>query len=44
VLELFVEKYLQPKYPNIGLDSEFDLPYKIDTAVVGRNQLTVTQK
>ena len=44
VLQLFVEKYLQPKYPNLGLNSQFALPYKIDTATVGRNQLTVTQK
>ncbi len=44
VLQLFVEKYLQPKYPNVGLNSRFALPYKIDTALVGRNQLTVTQK
>jgi hypothetical protein len=44
VLQLFVEKYLQPKYPNVGLNSQFALPYKIDTAVVGRNQVTITQK
>lgn len=44
VLQLFVEKYLQPKYPGVGLDSQFSLPYKIDTAAVGKNQLTVTQK
>jgi hypothetical protein len=44
VLQLFVEKYLQPKYPGVGLDSQFSLPYKIDTAAVGENQLTVTQK
>jgi len=44
VLQLFVEKYLQPKYPGVGLDSQFSLPYKIDTASVGKNQLTVTQK
>jgi hypothetical protein len=44
VLELFVEKYLQPKYPQVGLSSRFALPYKIDTAVVGDNQLTITQK
>jgi hypothetical protein len=44
VLQLFVEKYLQPKYPNVGLSSRFEMPYKIDTAVVGHNQLTITQK
>ena len=44
VLELFVENFLQPKYPQIGLDSQFALPDKIDAATVGLHQLTVTQK
>lgn len=43
-LQMFVEKYLQPKYPNIGLDSRFPLPDRIDTATVGSHQLTITQK
>jgi hypothetical protein len=44
VLELFVEKYLTPKYPQIGIDSQFALPDRIDAAIVGLHQLTVTQK
>jgi hypothetical protein len=44
VLESFVEKFLQPKYPNVGLDSRFPLPQKLDTAAVGERKLTVTQK
>jgi hypothetical protein len=44
ILELFVEKFLQPRYPNVGLDSRFPLPQKIDTAVVGVRELTVIQK
>src|SRR5262249_17424591 len=44
VLEMFVEKYLQPKYPGIGLDSRFALPDRIDIATVGSHKLTVTQK
>jgi hypothetical protein len=44
VLQLFVEKYLQPKHPEIGLHSQFVLPDKIDTATVGRHALEVTQK
>ena len=43
-LEYFVSKYITPKYPNIGLDSTFQLPDKIDTATVGYHKLTVTQK
>jgi hypothetical protein len=44
VLELFVEKYLQPKYPRVGLESQFGLPDRVDAAVVGVHKLTVTQK
>jgi hypothetical protein len=44
VLQLFVQKYLQPKYPDIGLDSKFPLPDRIDNATVGAHTLTVVQK
>jgi hypothetical protein len=43
-LEYFVSKYITPKYPNIGIDSRFQLPDKIDLATVGYHKLTVTQK
>lgn len=44
VLELFVEKYVTPKYPGVGLDSTFRLPDKIETATVGSHELTVIQQ
>jgi len=44
VLELFVEKYITPKNPQVGIDSRFQLPDRIDTAVVGQHQVTVVQK
>ena len=44
VLELFVDKFLKPKYPNVGIDSTFKLPSKVDLAIVGEHKLTVTQK
>jgi hypothetical protein len=44
VLELFVEKFLTPKYPQVGIDSQFTLPDRIDTATVGEHRLAVTQK
>jgi len=43
-LQLFVDKYIKPKYPNVGIDSEFALPDRIDTAVVGLHKVTVAQK
>jgi hypothetical protein len=44
VLQLFVEKFLQPKYPELGLDSRFALPDLIDMARVGEHQVVLTQK
>jgi hypothetical protein len=44
VLEMFVEKYLKPKYPDIGIDSRFALPARVDSATVGLHQVTVIQK
>ena len=43
-LSYFVDKYVRPKYPEVSLDTTFALAYKIDTAIVGEHQLTVTQK
>jgi hypothetical protein len=44
VLELFVDKYLKPKYPNVAIDSRFALPARVDAATVGLHKVTVTQK
>ena len=44
ILELFVEKFIQPKYPYVGLNSRFALPDRIDSAVVGEQNLSVTQE
>ena len=43
-LEFFVSKYITPKYPNIGVDSRFKLPNRIDLATVGYHKVTITQK
>ena len=43
-LEYFVSKYITPKYPNVGIDSQFKLPNKIDVASVGYHKVTITQK
>ena len=43
-LEYFVSKYITPKYPNVCIDSQFQLPNKIDLATVGYHKVTVTQK
>jgi hypothetical protein len=43
-LEFFANKYIKPRYPNLGLDSQFRLPDRVDTATVGDHTLIVTQK
>jgi hypothetical protein len=44
VLELFVQKYLKQKYPNVGIDSRFALPARVDTATVGLHKVAVIQQ
>jgi hypothetical protein len=44
VLQMFVEMYVTPRYPRVGLDSSFALPNKIETATVGLHKLTVVQR
>jgi hypothetical protein len=44
ILQLFVEKYVTPRYPGVGLDSVFALPDKIETATVGQHKLTIVQR
>src|SRR5258708_3049426 len=43
-LQFFVNKYITPKYPNVGIDSQFKLRDKVDAATVGYHKLTVTQR
>lgn len=44
VLQIFIERYLQPKYPQIGLDSKFDLPDRIERATVSEHAISLVQK
>jgi hypothetical protein len=39
-----VQKYLKPKYPEVGIDSRFALPVRVDAATVGLHKVTVTQQ
>ena len=44
-LEYFASRYLRPKYGDaVGLDSRFALHHRIDTAIVGNNEVTITQR
>jgi hypothetical protein len=43
-LEFFIAKFIAPKYPNVGIDSTFQMPSRIETAAVGSHKLTITQK
>ena len=44
ILQMFVEKMLQPKYSQASLDPVIKLPEKIDLLELGTKQATVTQK
>jgi hypothetical protein len=44
ILQLFVQKFVQPKYPNIGIDSKFSMPDRVDSATIGLQESTLIQK
>jgi hypothetical protein len=44
VLELFIQKFVNPKYPSIRLDGQYKLPVRIDTVKIGDRRGTVAQK
>lgn len=44
-LEYFCNRYLKPRYGNaVGMDSTFRLHSRIDTAIVGADQVSLTQR
>jgi hypothetical protein len=43
-LEMFVDKFIRTKYPQAGLDSQFKMPARVDLAVLGEKNVTLTQK
>ena len=43
-LQFFVERYIKPRHPELGIDSRIQMPERIDSAVVGRHQVTLVQK
>lgn len=45
LLQYFVDRYLRPRYGNgVGVDSNFALPERINSATVGENQVTLVQR
>ena len=44
ILQLFVDRYLKSKYPNVGLTSTFKLPLRIDSAAVETGKAAMVQK
>ncbi len=43
-LQFFVDRYIKPKYPNVGLTTTFKLPLRIDSAVVESGRVVLMQK
>ena len=43
-LEYLIQHYVKPKYPQAGMTTTFELPAKIDTAVVQQGQVELVQK
>ena len=43
-LEMFIEKWVNPKYPSVKLEGEYKLPARLDTVRIATRQGIVTQK
>ena len=43
-LQMFVDHYVKPKYPNVDLDAEYKLPTRIDTATIQTQEGVIVQK
>jgi hypothetical protein len=43
-LEMFIKHYVNPKYPNVSLDGEYQLPARIDSATITPGVGTIIQK
>jgi len=43
-LEFFVQHYITPKYPNVGMTSTFKLPLRIEGAVVETGKVRLVQR
>lgn len=43
-LEFFVQHYLTPRYPNVGMTSTFRMPLRVDSAVVETGKVILTQR
>jgi hypothetical protein len=43
-LQMFVNHYVKPKYPNVDLDAEYKLPTRIDSATIKTQEGVIVQK
>jgi hypothetical protein len=43
-LQMFVNHYVKPKYPNVDLDAEYKLPTRMDSATIKTQEGVIVQK
>jgi hypothetical protein len=43
-LQMFVNHYVKPKYPNVDLDAEYKLPVRMDSATIKTQEGVIVQK
>lgn len=43
-LEFFIDRFLRPKHPEIGMTTRFRMPHRIESAAVGDKTLTIAQR
>ena len=43
-LEMFIERYVRPRWPNVGMETRFKMPSRVDSAAVDSDKITIVQK
>lgn len=43
-LEMFIERYVKPRWPNVGMETRFTMPSRVDSATVDTDKITIVQK
>jgi hypothetical protein len=43
-LEMFIDRYVKPRWPNVGMETRFQMPSRVDSAAVDTDKITLVQK
>ncbi len=44
ILQMFIERWVQPKYPSVDLENDYKLPARIDSVLIQDRKAIITQR